>query len=159
MTISVMKNAFIILIIASLLPSCASTIHFADDEYYTGTYDDAAGTQDQLFLKANSWLVETFNSANSVVQHSDKQAGAIIGKCLLFGGINTGFGTSYDYRVFAIIEIRVKDNKARIEIKPQSSWNYNEATVDRYSKEQAKADCENLAESFHQAMVKEVQDF
>ena len=33
-----------------------------------------------LYVRANEWFVKTFNSANSVIQMQDKEAGKIIGK-------------------------------------------------------------------------------
>lgn len=42
--------------------------------------DTVDGTADQLFVKAMEWVATTYNSANDVVQLSDKVAGKIVGK-------------------------------------------------------------------------------
>tara|TARA_B100000401_G_scaffold396766_1_gene306477 strand:+ start:220 stop:768 length:549 start_codon:yes stop_codon:yes gene_type:complete len=37
-------------------------------------------SKSDLYLRANEWFAKTFNSANSVIQMQDKEAGKIIGK-------------------------------------------------------------------------------
>lgn len=140
-----------------VLFSCApALIQFNESENHVQVFEDLTGTKDQLFLKANTWMISTFKSAESVIQHSDKQEGAIIGKYLMSGLVQgSQYGTA-DSRVYAIIDIRVKDNKARIEIKPQGQWNYDSSgmTIYDYSKGQAIGDMKNLAKSFHEALLK-----
>lgn len=146
--------------VLAILSSCMTTVHFAEDEYFNAVFEDTPGTKDQLYLKANRWMIKEFVDASSVIQHNDKVDGTIIGKFLLYGSLRTGaYGVTSDTRIFAIIEITVKDDKSRIQIRPQSSWTYSEESQNGYSKTTAMRDIENLAESFHQAMVKEVQDF
>ena len=36
------------------------------------------GTKDELFVRAKSWLVQTFKSANDVIQLNDKEAGKLL---------------------------------------------------------------------------------
>ena len=73
----------------------------------------------------------------------------------MFGTISAGlYGTTNDSRVFAIIDIRVKDGKARLLIQPQT-WRYMQGMVGTaYTKEKALADMNALAESFNQALLK-----
>jgi hypothetical protein len=147
---------------AIVLFSCATTaITFTEAEHLAEVYDDVPGSQDQLYLKANSWMIATFNNAESVVQHNDKDAGVIIGKYLMSGGTSASMYGTVDTRVYAIIDIRVKDDKARIEIKPQGSWAYDASgmTVYNYSKEDAKRDMVKLSNSFHDALLKDDVDF
>lgn len=40
-------------------------------------------SKDQIYIKANGWFVETFNSAESVIEFQDKEAGKIMGKYVL----------------------------------------------------------------------------
>jgi hypothetical protein len=42
------------------------------------------GTKNDVYVKANLWLVDVFNSAKSVIQFSDKDAGVIKGKYVLY---------------------------------------------------------------------------
>lgn len=155
-------KARLISLSALVLISCApALIQFHEDEHLAEIFEDVPGTQDQLYLKANSWMIETFKDAESVVQHSDKEEGAIIGKYLMSGGVSTSMYGSVDTRVYAIIDIRVRENKARIEIKPQDSWRYDASgmTVYSYSKEDAKREMVALAQSFHKALMKDHVDF
>jgi len=36
--------------------------------------------KDELYIKVNSWFVETFTSAESVIEFQDKEAGRVMGK-------------------------------------------------------------------------------
>jgi hypothetical protein len=114
------------------------------------------GQREQLYLKANNWMIETFNDAQSVVQHNDKEEGVVIGKYLMSGTVQTSMYGSADSRIYAIIDIRVKDDKARIEIKPQGQWRYDSSgmTIFDYSKDDAVREMQQLAKSFHDALLK-----
>ena len=45
--------------------------------------------QDDLFIKANDWMISMFKDASSVIQFNDKQEGVLIGKYLMSGTLNT----------------------------------------------------------------------
>lgn len=79
-------------------------------------------TKNQLYVTANKWMVDTFNNASSVIEFTDKEAGTIIGKYLVSGNV-TSFGMAgvLDTRIYAKINIEVKDNKAKIEIIPTTN--------------------------------------
>jgi len=145
-----------------ILASCAmQTVTFTESENYVQVYEDVTGDKNSLYLKANDWMISNFNDATSVIQHSDKEEGVLIGKYLMSGTMQgSRYGTA-DSRVYAIIDIRVKDQKARIEIKPIGSWTYdpNGMTIFQYSKDKAKADMKILAESFHQSLIKKGVEF
>lgn len=151
-----MKKLRLILLAAIFLNSCASFVQFTEAEYLVQIFDDTPGTKDQLYLKANNWMIETFNNAESVIQHTDKEEGVIIGKYLMHGSSVAGIYGNVDTRVYAIIDIRVKDGKSRIEIKPQDQWYYDPSgmTVHNYTKEDAILDMRNLAENLHTALLK-----
>lgn len=137
-------------------------VTFTETEYHREVFEDVPGSKSELFLKANSWMVETFNNAESVIQHSDKEEGAIIGKYLMHGTLSAGlYGVTTDTRVYAIIDIRVKDDKARIEIKPQGEWRYDDSgmTIYDYSKQDAINEMKTLAASLHKALLKKNADF
>lgn len=70
------------------------------------------------YIKANEWMVESFNSAKNVIQFSDKEEGIVKGKYLMYQGVQ---GTKYmagTESYYAIITIRVKDNSVKMEISP-----------------------------------------
>lgn len=80
-------------------------------------------TKNQLYIRANTWMVETFNNAKSVIQFSDKESGIVIGKYLM-KSIITSTTTRND--VYAIIKIQAKDGSTKITITPDSYINsYN----------------------------------
>jgi hypothetical protein len=69
------------------------------------------------FIKANEWMVQSFNDAKSVIQFKDKEAGIVKGKYLLKAGVvSTSPYVQSVPSFYSIITIRVKDNLARIEI-------------------------------------------
>jgi len=73
------------------------------------------------FIKANEWMVQSFNNAESVIQFKDKDAGIVKGKY----AIKEGYTSTSAYVMstptyFSIITLRVKDNAARIEISAPS---------------------------------------
>ena len=67
--------------------------------------------KDRLFVLANSWAVDTFVSAESVIEYSDKEAGIIKGKYVL--SFSEGI---YTYTARSTITIEVKDGAVRITI-------------------------------------------
>ena len=68
------------------------------------------------FIKANEWMVQTFNNAKSVIQFKDKEAGIVKGKYVMKEGIiSTGPYTQSTPTFFSVITIRVKDKASRIE--------------------------------------------
>ena len=75
--------------------------------------------QNQLFVKANNWMVERFNNAESVIQFSDKESGTISGKYLL-GTVTNPNEYGPGSKAWAMIKVQVKDNAARITITPDS---------------------------------------
>ena len=47
---------------------------------YEGVVKIDGASQSDLYVKANEWFVNAFNSANSVIQMQDKESGKIMGK-------------------------------------------------------------------------------
>lgn len=66
-------------------------------------------TKDQIYIKANSWFVETFNSAESVIEFQDKEAGKIMGKYVFSYAEGV-----YTYSVKQTVDISIKDDKVRV---------------------------------------------
>lgn len=126
------------------------------------TVENLASTKEELFTRANRWMVGKFNNAESVVQHSDKEAGVIIGKYLMFGTVEVGSYSKYaDSRVFAIIEINVRDDRAKIEVRPRGQWYYapDGVVATKTSKDDAIKSIQNLMLSFEEAMRAKKSDF
>ena len=69
------------------------------------------------FIKANEWMVQSFNDAKSAIQFKDKAAGIVKGKYLMKEGfVSTSACAQSIPPFYSIITIRVKDNDSRIEI-------------------------------------------
>ena len=106
-----MKNYILAIFIASLL-GCASVI--PNIEPVTGEVaslivEREDESKDNLYIKANSWAVDTFVSAESVIEFQDKEAGVIKGKYLI--EIVNGI---YYLDIKTTITIQAKDNRCRI---------------------------------------------
>ena len=101
-------------VIGMLLISSALTGETVVDptlKQYSEVIDVPSVNASTLFTKANSWLVDSFKNAESVIQYSDKDAGIIKGKYV------EQIGTEYledHYIVSSTITIEVKDNKYRV---------------------------------------------
>ncbi|AWW32180.1 hypothetical protein DN752_19670 [Echinicola strongylocentroti] len=157
-----MKNQILLLATSIiLLSSCMSAkVVNMEDRPYVQVYESLDTSQDDLFLMANEWMIKTFNDAESVIQHSDKEDGVLMGKYLMSGGVSTGlYGTTSDSRVYSIIDIRVKDDKVRISITPQEWAYYEMSTAPKYTEEEAMKDMENLASSLYQHISTSNVDF
>lgn len=65
-------------------------------------------TQDELYVLANSWAVDTFKSSEAVIDFSDKEAGIIKGTFTYeIGGFNT-------YMTETTMTIEVKEGRLRM---------------------------------------------
>ncbi len=74
--------------------------------------DIAKADKDELYIKANTWFVDTFVSAESVIEFQDKEAGKIAGKYTF--EYSEGFQR---YRVKQTIDLSIRDNMVRVEIR------------------------------------------
>lgn len=82
---------------------------------------ESGQARDDLFVNANIWLVESFNSAKDVIQFSDKEAGIVMGKYLLQTPTFSSSGTNPNPEgIYALIKLQVKDGTTRITIVPES---------------------------------------
>jgi hypothetical protein len=80
-----MKNLLVILVAGLVYVSCATSpteqnSSGADAPPYISVIDAPGISQDVLYRRLNSWFVDTFKSAESVIQYQDKDEGIIKGK-------------------------------------------------------------------------------
>lgn len=109
-------------------------------------------SQDDLYIRANTWMVEKFNNAESVIQFSDKPNGIVTGKYLLSSKGIAGSGMSATWKnVYAIIKIQVKDNAAKITITPESFGVYS-MNPQAYTAEQSQTDIDLLIADFSKSI-------
>lgn len=72
-------------------------------------------SKDQIYIQANSWFVNTFNSGKSVIQLNDKDMGVILAKGYLSSiADQIGFAISYEISADVIFRIDIKDGRTRL---------------------------------------------
>jgi hypothetical protein len=105
----VIKIVFLVLA-TSMMWGCRTTqvIISEDSKKMERIIDVPNLSKDALYIKVNSWFVENFNSAESVIEFQDKEAGKIIGK----------YEHSYTYHLnlwYArqTVSVDIKDNRIR----------------------------------------------
>jgi len=152
-----MNKAFIIGLISILFVSCYATKSTSVSISPISETYEIDGKQNELYIKANNWMAETFADSKSVIQFRDKESGSITGKYLLNKGITNsgmyGMQTTISDDVYAIIKIRVENNTANIEIKP-NSYQYRKSPVEmeNFTQEKAEKQIKNLIGNFHEYM-------
>ena len=138
-----MKNNFyFILLTIFFLSSCASfkTFSFTDEDEIMDVFGNLNKTQSQLFIKSQEWLIKNFHQADHIIQFSDKEDGVMMGRYLLTSiptyNLQGEIISSRD--IYAVIDIRVKDDKARISVLPQGNVSYrgNENTIKDQTEDQ-----------------------
>lgn len=117
-----MKKIILSLLLILLLVSCETLKPGEAFETVSSIVEVPGTTSDELYIRANSWMVDTFNNAKSVIQYSDKESGIIKGK---FVGTYPQ-GLAY-LDCESTITVEVKEGKARLTIdKPSSIYNYTQ---------------------------------
>lgn len=70
--------------------------------------------KNELFLRANEWVVKTFNSAKDVIQLTDKESGKLICKTITGATVGKGWNKVVLYPIFYLITIETRDNRYKI---------------------------------------------
>ena len=148
-----MKKILLIALLA-LTASCVSVKNFTNDT--TPIVKNVELTTDKNFnyIRANEWMVETFVNAESVIQFSDKEAGIVKGKYLLYKGWSSGYYSVKSSN--AIITVKVKDKSATIKIDATSAkFGYVDVYGTKYglTKTDALTKIDNLINNFEFRML------
>lgn len=104
----------IVVVLSTLLYSCASMMGASAAEEarkYERVIEVPNHTRSEIYVKANAWFVETFNSAESVIEFQDRESGKIMGKYVFT--YNEGV---YTHAVRQVISLDCRDNRVRIVI-------------------------------------------
>lgn len=111
-----MKKVILLFFIGLLVLSCSYNRPTSPMEMrsFKKIFEIPNISKDELYIRANAWFVNTFNSAESVIQFQDKDAGKIMGKYKMY--IAVGQPVSLTVGVTSTITVDVKDNMARINI-------------------------------------------
>ena len=113
------------------------------------------GSKEELYVKANNWMAETFISSKDVIQFTDKESGTVTGKCILknFQSFNA-YTSSWQStgNLNAIIKIQVRDNASKITIDAEDFQevhsSFNEGY--RYTKDKAVEQINALLDSYEE---------
>lgn len=138
-----MKTSYFILLVF-FLASCSPVKYVTTSK--VGEIIDVSETKNDLYIKANQWMVRTFTSAKSVIQFQDKEGGKIMGRYLMKSIVGIGKGSSA-FDVYTLITISLKDNATRIDIEPVGNWPYKK-NVYIYSPEMAQMDIKALINEY-----------
>lgn len=112
-----MKKLFFIIVCLFIISGCVQVnttgiggelANKADTDYIS-IIPVAEKTKAELYISVNSWVVNTFNSAESVIQFQDKDAGKVMGKYIFDHNIG-----SYYFRVKPTLDIDIKDGKVKV---------------------------------------------
>ena len=87
----------LILLFAILGTSCGSVKYYNSPISPRTEIVELTTDKNTNFVNANEWMVEVFNNAESVIQFSDKEAGIVKGKYIVFSGsqgrvVHYGYG-------------------------------------------------------------------
>ena len=111
----------ILLILVTILTSCGSARVSIPTPEPAIKNVETKSNKNSNFIKANEWMVQSFNDAKSVIQFKDKEAGIVKGKYLMKAGVvSTSPYVQSTPSFYSVITIRVKDNLSRIEINAPS---------------------------------------
>jgi hypothetical protein len=142
------------LILAILMISCGPMMEVKISK--TEKVIETNLTKNEIFVKSNQWMVKTFNNAESVIQFSDKESGTITGKYMLkqLFTIGLNYQTIPNGGIFAIINVDIKENKARITITPEEYQTRGKGGNPQfiYPEETARQDIEDLLNDFETYM-------
>lgn len=149
------KIFFAIPIIVLFLASCSTIVTESIPVSKVVKIPDTG--KDELYIRANNWMVQTFNNAESVIQFSDKEAGTLSGRYLL-GRVMHQDVRPNDF-AFAVIKIDTKEEAARITITPESFSYIQGNAYTLYTQEDMQRDVADLITRFETAMLKAEDDW
>lgn len=81
---------------------------------YTEVIQVEGVSQGDLYLKANDWIVKTFNSPKDVIQFNDKEAGKIICKTITGVDIGKGLNRIQINPIYYLISIETREGRYKI---------------------------------------------
>ncbi|SOC78854.1 protein of unknown function [Salinimicrobium sediminis] len=135
-----------------ILQSCGS-LATSNSEPIVKVVPVENASKDDLYVRANNWMVGAFNNAKSVVQFTDKESGTITGKYYLSPvTAPSQYGPGSD--AYALINIQVKDNASKITVTPESFQYMKGNMYTLYNEEKAQAQIEALIASFEEEIQK-----
>jgi hypothetical protein len=108
-TAGVILLVFGVVVLSSCIPSTILTVNERPLKIEVQSSLD----KDALFVKANLWMVDVFNNAESIIQYSDKEASVLKGKYLAYNGTGAYDGFMYEVpnvKYYITITVNTYDN-------------------------------------------------
>lgn len=100
------------IIVLALLFLSSMPTHAEEQLFSVQIVREIKADKNKIYSKSNAWIAETFRSAKAVIEHTDKDAGLIIGNGVVETRAGIGiFAATFQY-VFKFKE-EIKDNKFR----------------------------------------------
>jgi hypothetical protein len=139
-------------IVMFCLSSCGGTMTVSDSAPIVKVVPVENATKDELYVRANNWMVGVFNNAESVIQFSDKESGNITGKYFLSPVIAPSqYGPGKN--AYALINIQVKDGASKITITPEEFQYMKGNMFSLYDEESSKLKINGLVNDFQTSIV------
>ena len=151
-----MRKLFLSVFAILIISGCSNVkmISLQEEESCRLVISDLDGSKDELFTKANKWLITFSKDADDIIEYRRDDLGVVIGK---YNAIPTR-GVELSVR----IEIRTKDDRAFIELLPLNQWSEKvvvEGFAKYFRKEDAIAYLEMTCDSFEQFMKRPCASF
>ena len=106
-----MKKLMLIGVLFVLLFNSCASMQSVSIDPFEAVVNVADMEKDTIFVRVNSWMVDSFKNADSVIQFSDKDAGIVKGKYITPRVQGSG---GYFYDIESTITIEVRDGRYKI---------------------------------------------
>lgn len=105
------KQVLIVMVVLVLIVLTTGCVTMATAKTFSEVVEVEGKSSNEIYIAANQWAVETFKSAKSVIQFSDKESGVVSGRYATSGMIGLAPAT-----IYSVINIEVKDGRYRLTI-------------------------------------------
>lgn len=145
-----MKKLLLLPIVLFMM-SCGFTKKLHESEPETIVVELPKQSKEEIYVKANQWLITLFKNAESVIQFSDKEYGVLSGKYIIATLVN-GNSKLNDKYLYALLNIYIKESKAKIEIYPDPFFYYPNNPYSEYTPDKLMKDTDFIFTSFETYM-------
>ena len=149
-----------IIALLALTASCGTSKFYSSTPATVEIVETIFNANDN-YIRANEWMVENFNNAESVIQFSDKENGIVKGKYYITKITPVGAGfyvPEMATTINALITVKVKDSAAKITI-DGSSNKYSTYMGNGYTPVQFDNQANALIMSFKNRMNEKMDNF
>ena len=107
--------SFSLIAILAVLASCAGLQPISEKDLIIQRIIEVPDfTKDQIYNQIKIWIAENFRSAKAVIEHDDKESGALIGNGIVkYPCEGAECLVKYDWKVHFTMRVDIKDGKFR----------------------------------------------